>query len=66
MANKRLQGEKQFHSKNYFLEIHRSHVKNAFEKWTTKTELCIDKNYIKTYALGCSCKCPCTFLHSYT
>ena len=27
MANERLQGEEQFHSKNYLLEMHLSHAK---------------------------------------
>ena len=36
VANERLQGEQQFHSKNYFLETSRSHakipLKNALQK----------------------------------
>ena len=47
MANDRLQRDKQFHSKNYLLQMPRSHTQNAFEKYTTKTELCNDKSYIK-------------------
>ena len=31
MASERLQGEKQFHSKNYLLEISLSHTKMRFE-----------------------------------
>ena len=49
MANERLQGEEQFHSKNYLLEMPRSHAKihAKFEKCTTKAELCNGKSYIK-------------------
>ena len=37
---------------------------NAFEKCTTKTELCNGKSCI-SYTLDCSCKLPCMFPHSY-
>ena len=46
IANDRLQGEEQFHSKNYLLEKPRSY-QNAFEKCSTKTELCNAKSYVK-------------------
>ena len=48
MANERLKGEKQFHSKNYFLQNPLFPCQNAFEKCITKTELCNGKSYIKT------------------
>ena len=32
MANEKLQGEEQFHSKNYLLEMPRSHVKMHLKK----------------------------------
>ena len=54
----KVQEEKQFHSKNYLLQIPSSHAK--MRKYTTKTELCTSKSY----TLYCSCKCPCTFQHS--
>ena len=44
MANERLQGEEQFHSKIYLLDMHCS---NAFKKSPTKTELCNRKSHIK-------------------
>ena len=47
MANEKLQGEEQYHSKNYLLEMPCSHAKSAFEKCTVKPELCNRKNYIK-------------------
>ena len=46
IANDRLQGEEQFCSKNYLLEKPRSY-QNAFEKCSTKTELCNAKSYVK-------------------
>ena len=37
---------------------------HAFEKYTTKPQ---KLNFVmgKAVSLDCSCKCPCTFLHSY-
>ena len=43
IANERLEGEEQFHSKDCLLQIPRSHAKTQFEKCTTKTELCNGK-----------------------
>ena len=45
MKKERLQGEEQFHSKNYLLEFP---CQNAFKKCTTKTKLFNGKSYIKT------------------
>ena len=39
---------------------------NVFEKCTTKTDFVMVKAISKSYTLNCSCKCPCTFPHSYT
>ena len=61
MANERLQGEEQFHSKIYLLDMHCS---NAFEKSTTKNFV-IAKAISKSYTLDCSCKYPYTLPHSY-
>ena len=47
IANERLKGEKQFHSKNYFLQNALFPCQNALQKCTTKTELCNGKSYIK-------------------
>ena len=47
IANEKLQGEEQFHSKNYLLEMPCPHVENVFEKGTIKIELCNGKRYIK-------------------
>ena len=47
MANERLQGEEQFHSKYYLLELTSFPCQNTFEKCTAKIELCNGKSYIK-------------------
>ena len=47
MANERLQGEEQFHSKNYLFEMPRSHAKMHLKSASQKTELCNGKSYIK-------------------
>ena len=48
MANERLQGEKQCHSKNYSLEMPCSLCHNAFESAPQKLNICDGKGYIKT------------------
>ena len=64
MATERLQGEE-----NFILRLPLGNglfpCQNAFEKSTPKTELCNGKSYIKKNTIDCSCKCPCTFPHSY-
>ena len=65
MANERLQGEEQFHSKNYLLEIPRYHAKMHFKSAPQKLNFVMAKAILKSYTLDCSCKCPCTFPHSY-
>ena len=47
MASERLQGAKEFHSKNYLSEMPRSHAKMRLKSATAKTELCNGKSYIK-------------------
>ena len=47
IANDRLQGEEQFHSNSYVLEMTTYHAKMRFEKCTAKSELCNGKSYIK-------------------
>ena len=47
MASERLQGEEQFHTKNYLSEMSCFHAKNAFKKCTKKTKLFNGKSYIK-------------------
>ena len=65
MANERLQGEEQLHSKNYFLEMPRFHAKMRLKSAPQKLNFVMAKDISKGYKLNCSCKCPCTFQDSY-
>ena len=65
MANQRLKGEDQFHCKNYLLEMPRSHAKMRLKSAPQKLNFLMAKAISKSYTLDCSCKCPCTFPHSY-
>ena len=65
MANETLQGEEQFHSKNYLLEMPRSQAKIRLKSGPQKLNFVMAKALSKSYSLDCRYKCPCTFLHSY-
>ena len=65
MASERLQGEEQFHSMNYLLEMPRSHAKIRLKSAPQKLNFLMAKAISKRCTLDCSCKCPCTFPHSY-
>ena len=65
MANERLQGEEQYHSNNYLLEMPCSHAKMRLESAPQKLNFVMAKAISKRYILDCSCKCPCTIPHSY-
>ena len=65
MASERLQGEEQFHSKNYLLEMSRFHAKMRLKSAPQKLNFLMAKAISKRCTLDCSCKCPCTFPHSY-
>ena len=65
MANERLQGEEQFHSKNYLLEMLCSHVKMRLKSAPQKLNFVMAKAISKSYTLDCRCKYLCTFPHSY-
>ena len=65
MANERLQGEEQDHSKNYPWEVPCSHAKAHLKSTPQKLNFVIAKVISKRYTLNCSCKYPCTFPHSY-
>ena len=58
-------GEEQYHSKNYQLEMPRSHANMRLKSAPQKLNFGIAKAIWKSYKLYCSCTCPCTFLHSY-
>ena len=65
MTNEKIQGEEQFHSKNYLLEMPRSHAKMPLKGAPQKLNFVMAKAISKSYKLDCSCKCPCRFPHSY-
>ena len=65
MASERLQREEQFHTKNYLLKISRFHAKMRLRSAPQKLNFLMAKAISKGFTLDCSCKCPCTFLHSY-
>ena len=55
MASERLQAEEQFHSKNYVLEISRSHAKMRLKSAPEKLNFLMAKDMSKSYTLDCSC-----------
>ena len=65
MVNERIQRDEQFHSNNYLLEMPRSHAKMRLKSAPQKLNFAMAKAISKSYTLDCSCKCPCTFPHSY-
>ena len=64
-ASERLQGEEQFHSNNYFLEMPCFHAKMPLNSAPQKLEILMTEAISKSCTLDWSCKCPCTFPHSY-
>ena len=66
MASETLQGEEQFHTKNQLLEMSHFHAKMRLKNAPQKLQFLMAKAISKSYTLDCSCKCPCTFSHSYT
>ena len=65
MTNERLQGEEKFHSNSYILEMRTSQAKMHLKNAPQKLNIVMAKAISKSYTLGCSYKCPCTFPHSY-
>ena len=59
MANDRLQQEEKYHSKNYLLEMSRSHATMRSKSTPQKLNF-----VIKVIAIDCSSKCPCAFQRS--
>ena len=55
MENERLQGDEQYHSKNYFLEVPCSHAKISLKSALQKPNFVIAIATPKRYALNCSC-----------
>ena len=58
LAIRQIQGEEQFHSKNYLLEIPCSHAKMRLKGASQKLNFEMEKAISKSYTLDCSCKCP--------
>ena len=65
MIRVRLKGEEQFNSKNYLLEMPFSHAKMRLKSAPQKLNFLVAKATSKSYTLDFSCKCSCTFPHSY-
>ena len=65
MANERLQGQEQFHSKNCLLEMSRFHAKICLKSVPQKLNFLMEKAIWKSCTLDCSSKYPYTFPHSY-
>ena len=65
MASERLQGDEQFHSMNYLLQMPRFFAKMRLKSAPQKLDFLITKAISKRCTLDCSCKYPCTFPHSY-
>ena len=55
MASERLQGEKQFHHKNYLLEMPPSHAKMCSKSAPQKLNFLMVKDISQSYTLDCSC-----------
>ena len=65
MASERLQGEEQFHTKHFLLEMSRFHSKMLLKSALKKLNFLMAKAISKSCTLDCSCKCSCTLSHSY-
>ena len=65
MVNERLEGEEHFHSKNYLLELPRSHAKMHLKSAPQNLNFVMTKSISKSYTLDSSCKSTCTLPHSY-
>ena len=50
-----------FYSKNFSLEMPRSHAKMHLKSAAQKLNFVMAKAILNSYTLDGSCKCPCTF-----
>ena len=64
MASERLQGEEQFHTKNYLLEMSRFHAKMRLKSAPQKLNFLMAKAMSKRCTLDCNCKYPKATLFS--
>ena len=65
IANERLQGEELLLSKTNLLETLRFHAKMRLKSAPKKLNFVLAKVISKSYTHYYSCKCSCTFPHSY-
>ena len=65
MASEILQGEEQFRSKYYRLEIPLSHATMRLKSAPQKLNFLMAKPISKSYTLDCSANAFCIFPHSY-
>ena len=65
MACERLQGEEQFHSKNYLSIMPRSYAKMRLKRALQQLNFLMAKAISKSLTLDYSYKCPCMLPHSY-
>ena len=65
IASERLQGEEQFHTKNYLLEMSPFYAKMRSKSAPKKLNFLMAKAISKSCKLDCTWKCPCSFPHSY-
>ena len=65
MANERLQGKEQFHTKNYLLGMPHSHAQMRLKSAPQKQNFLMVKAVSKRFTLDYGSKSPCTFPHSY-
>ena len=63
ISNETLQGEEQFHSKNYLLEMTRSRAKMHLKSAPQNLNFVMAKAISKSYSLNCCYNCPCMFPH---
>ena len=65
MASERLQGEEQFHAKDYLLEMSRFYAKMRVKSAPQKLNFLMVKAISKRCTLDFNCKNPYTFSHNY-
>ena len=66
MASERLQGEGQFHAKNYLLERSRFHDKMSLKSAPQKLNFVMAKAISKSCTLDRNCKCSCSKAPSFS
>ena len=62
--SEKLQGQEQFHTKNYLSKMSCFYAKMHLKSAPKKLNFLMAKAISKSCTLDCSCKCPCTFSRS--